>query len=308
MFDPPRFPHLTTRPASNNAQEPQLTQSRFADERNGHNTERGEEGSKFCKTWVSWLKERLLQQETLSGDTECEHLAARKERRKTFAGLVQGGFDYQFAPNWVLGAEAQYSWLSGNAFSAAFPNGYLYTNDRRGIAAALRGMRDRSDCTPMLPEIRCPCLVLVGKHDAISTLEEMRFRRAIRVTLFAERESSAAFAEELEQWIGQPIYMTHFPLSVLAHHRDSKLAVVDVHPPCRGKAEGLRVLEELYGIAPERTVAVGDATNDIPMFEAAGLAVAMQDGMPEAIAEADRVIASARDDPIGRLVDELFLA
>ena len=46
----------------------------------------------------------------------------------------------------------------------------------------------------MLPEIRCPCLVLVGKHDAISTLEEMRFRRAIRVTLFAERESSAAFA------------------------------------------------------------------------------------------------------------------
>src|SRR6478609_10796014 len=28
-----------------------------------------------------------------------------------FLGGVQGGFDYQFAPNWVMGAEAQYSWL-----------------------------------------------------------------------------------------------------------------------------------------------------------------------------------------------------
>src|SRR5438445_11645300 len=46
-----------------------------------------------------------------------------------FLGGVQGGFDYQFAPNWVLGAEAQYSFLSGNAFNAAFPNGYVYSND-----------------------------------------------------------------------------------------------------------------------------------------------------------------------------------
>ena len=27
---------------------------------------------------------------------------------------MQGGADYQFAPNWVIGAEAQYSWLTGN--------------------------------------------------------------------------------------------------------------------------------------------------------------------------------------------------
>jgi pimeloyl-ACP methyl ester carboxylesterase len=50
----------------------------------------------------------------------------------------------------------------------------ILANDRRGIAAAIRGMRDRPDCTLLLPEIRCPCLVVVGKLDAISTLEEMR--------------------------------------------------------------------------------------------------------------------------------------
>ena len=35
-----------------------------------------------------------------------------------FMGGVQGGFDYQFATNWVIGAEAQYSWLTGNSGTA----------------------------------------------------------------------------------------------------------------------------------------------------------------------------------------------
>ena len=31
-----------------------------------------------------------------------------------FMGGAQGGFDYQFSNNWVIGAEPQYSWLTGN--------------------------------------------------------------------------------------------------------------------------------------------------------------------------------------------------
>ncbi|HLX18115.1 MAG TPA: outer membrane protein [Bradyrhizobium sp.] len=45
-----------------------------------------------------------------------------------FLGGVQGGFDYQFAPNWVVGVEAQYSWLTGNnGNGAVFPGGTLVT-------------------------------------------------------------------------------------------------------------------------------------------------------------------------------------
>ena len=45
-----------------------------------------------------------------------------------FLGGVQAGFDCQFAPNWVLGAEAQYSWLSGgNNNGVLFPGGTLVT-------------------------------------------------------------------------------------------------------------------------------------------------------------------------------------
>ena len=40
-----------------------------------------------------------------------------------FLGGVQAGADYQFAPNWVLGVEGQYSWLGGNYVNATFPGG-----------------------------------------------------------------------------------------------------------------------------------------------------------------------------------------
>lgn len=132
--------------------------------------------------------------------------------------------------------------------------------------------------------------------------------RAIRATVFSRAHGdSAQLALEVEAALAQPIYTTHFPLSALAQHRDSDLHVVDVQPPCRGKAEALRLLDERYGIAPAQVVAVGDATNDLPMFRAAGLSVCMGSGMPEAQAEADRVIGSNNEPSIARLIEELFL-
>jgi outer membrane immunogenic protein len=38
-----------------------------------------------------------------------------------FMGGVQGGADYQFATNWVIGVEAQYSWMNGNNSSLVYP-------------------------------------------------------------------------------------------------------------------------------------------------------------------------------------------
>jgi outer membrane immunogenic protein len=68
-------------------------------------------------------------------DNNFNGLVVSNNNDARFLGGVQGGFDYQFAPNWVLGAEAQYSWLSGNAVHAVFQNGYIYNNDRRGIGS-----------------------------------------------------------------------------------------------------------------------------------------------------------------------------
>src|SRR5258708_23548317 len=52
-----------------------------------------------------------------------------------FLGGVQGGADYQFAPNWVVGAEAQYSWLGGNNNGVLFPGGSLVTANSKQLGS-----------------------------------------------------------------------------------------------------------------------------------------------------------------------------
>ena len=58
-----------------------------------------------------------------AGDTTFQSSDAR------FLGGVQGGFDYQFAPNWVMGIEAQYSWLPTNNNGVLFPGGTRVTSN-----------------------------------------------------------------------------------------------------------------------------------------------------------------------------------
>jgi outer membrane immunogenic protein len=53
-----------------------------------------------------------------------------------FLGGVQGGFDYQFATNWVVGAEAQYSWLmNSNQNGVLFPGGTLITSNNNQLGS-----------------------------------------------------------------------------------------------------------------------------------------------------------------------------
>jgi outer membrane immunogenic protein len=53
-----------------------------------------------------------------------------------FMGGGQLGFDYQFAPNWVVGIEGQYSWLpTNNNGGLAFAPAGLATLDTRGIGS-----------------------------------------------------------------------------------------------------------------------------------------------------------------------------
>ena len=72
----------------------------------------------------------------------------------------------------------------------------------------------------------------------------------------------------------------------------------DVMPNCHvyskraGKGNGLKALMELLKCDRERTISVGDGTNDISMIRAAGLGLAVSNACPQLLAEADEVICS----------------
>ena len=55
-----------------------------------------------------------------------------------FLGGLQVGGDYQFAPNWVLGIEGQFSWLGNNNNGVAFSApgaGFVFTSNQRGLGS-----------------------------------------------------------------------------------------------------------------------------------------------------------------------------
>jgi outer membrane immunogenic protein len=69
-----------------------------------------------------------------SSDNNFSGLGTGNNGNGRYVGGLQAGGDWQFAPNWVVGAEAQYSWLSGNV-GAVFPGGLAYTNNQRGLGS-----------------------------------------------------------------------------------------------------------------------------------------------------------------------------
>jgi outer membrane immunogenic protein len=53
----------------------------------------------------------------------------------TFLGGVQAGYDYQFAPSWVLGVEGQYSWLDTGSDLLDVGNGAFFSDKQKGLAS-----------------------------------------------------------------------------------------------------------------------------------------------------------------------------
>jgi outer membrane immunogenic protein len=66
-------------------------------------------------------------------------LATGNNGNGRFLGGLQAGADYQFAPNWVIGAEAAYSWIAGHNGSIIFPvptsSTTTYTNNQHGLGS-----------------------------------------------------------------------------------------------------------------------------------------------------------------------------
>ena len=67
----------------------------------------------------------------------------------------------------------------------------ILAGDPVGYAATLRGLAERPDFTPLLPQIDCPTLLIVGRQDAISTAAEMNaMARAIEGSQIVEIDNA----------------------------------------------------------------------------------------------------------------------
>lgn len=85
------------------------------------------------------------------------------------------------------------------------------------------------------------------------------------------------------------------------------LDILDLVAPGVDKAAGLRQALELLEIDPADVVAFGDASNDVPMFNLVGHAVAMGNAWDDVLAAADAVTTSVEEDGFATCLDQLGL-
>lgn len=102
-----------------------------------------------------------------------------------------------------------------------------------------------------------------------------------------------------------------FERALLAHPKAelfdfirSDATYYEVLPKGSGKGEVLLKTAELMGIAPEKTIAVGDNDNDVSMLSAAGIGIAVANASERAKSAADMSTVSNMEHAIARIIED----
>lgn len=82
---------------------------------------------------------------------------------------------------------------------------------------------------------------------------------------------------------------------------------VEVFSRSASKGAALRALAERLNIPKEQIACIGDGENDLPMFEAAGLRIAMGNAVPELKQQASQVTRTNRQNGVAYAIDRWIL-
>lgn len=129
-----------------------------------------------------------------------------------------------------------------------------------------------------------------------SLREAFAERPTIKLVLVDDPERCAEHIAALKPLLGDRAYITR-----------SHVDFVEVLSPEVNKGEALAFVAERYGVTPAETLAVGDAWNDVPLIDAAGIGVAMGSAPPELLARADAVVGDVAHDGVAEAIERFVL-
>lgn len=84
----------------------------------------------------------------------------------------------------------------------------------------------------------------------------------------------------------------------------SSTFLIEISPKGHDKGSAIRFLSEYYSIPIEKSLALGDQFNDLPMLEAAGKGVAVGNAAEELKRKADLVTVSNDEDAVGVIIEQ----
>jgi len=137
--------------------------------------------------WQFWKRHSGLLDKLILVDTRAaadDELHVRARRQNAEIVLSKGTVDI---PNAMIPKLLSSATRENEPGIVAELEQIILSQDRRGVAAAQRGMAQREDAQDWLPEVNHPALVICGSEDTISPPSEMR--------AFAEKMPNAKFFE-----------------------------------------------------------------------------------------------------------------
>ncbi len=114
-----------------------------------------------------------------------------------------------------------------------------------------------------------------------------------KVAVMVAKENQAELYAELQKRLGARFDVTC-----------SAAVLVEISPLGNDKGEGLKFLCEKFGVPQDKSVAIGDNLNDLPMIKAAGVGVAVGNASDGLKAAADFVTVTNNEDAVAKVIEK----
>lgn len=135
------------------------------------------------------------------------------------------------------------------------------------------------------------CLVTDRPLSKFVQDKEMQVKKMV---VMIDPEKRQAVLERLSERFGEKYYVTY-----------STSFLIEISSKRYSKATALKFIADYYKIPQERTIAVGDSLNDLPMIEAAGKGIAVQNADPLLKNAAGEVCAFTNDEnAVGTIIEK----
>lgn len=129
------------------------------------------------------------------------------------------------------------------------------------------------------------------KIDSYQEIDDKIFKFATNI----DDDHLLNFMSSLDKALG------HIITPVSSGHGSADLII-----PGRHKANGLRMLQQVWGIEDAQVVTFGDGGNDVEMLKQAGFGFAMANGMPAAKAAANYSTVSNNEEGVLKIIDNVL--
>lgn len=136
--------------------------------------------------------------------------------------------------------------------------------------------------------------VIIVKDEPLFQFLARKAMRIRKLVVMVYPDQRDEVYKQLAERFGEKYYVTC-----------SAPILVEISNPNYTKATSLEKIAQYYGVPMEKTIAVGDNLNDLPMIERAGLGIAVANAEAELKARADVAFAFTNDEnAIGEIIRE----